>query len=307
MNVNVVIGRFQVPQLTEGHRYLLDHAHTHCSLLIVLLGCSGGQPTKRNPLDYATREAMIKSAYPKAIVRALYDHPSDEAWSKRVDEIVKKGLLDADAKGDPWIKITLYGSRDNFKDHYHGEFPVVIIPEYGKEISGTEVRDKVGSKMLDSELFRSGMIYSVYNRYPGVYLCVDVAILTERQDAVLLGRKAGMDQWQFIGGFVDPTDANIAAAARRETWEETELHAEDLKVVGTFKVPDSRYRGTEASMFTVFYKCTHKGGMWKASDDIDELCWFPINTLRKNPYTLVIGIHQPLLDALIMNINNERA
>jgi nicotinamide mononucleotide adenylyltransferase len=54
--VGVLIGRFQVPELTEGHKKIIDYVQEHHSQVVILLGRPDGvRSTKRNPFDHPTR------------------------------------------------------------------------------------------------------------------------------------------------------------------------------------------------------------------------------------------------------------
>lgn len=259
--LNVIIGRFQVPYLTEGHEYLIRTAREDDANVLILLGTATAQPTKRNPLPAWVREEMIKESFPDVIVKILYDHPSDEAWSKQVDELITKTAKELSSYGMDAYEVTLLGSRDSFKDHYDGVFPVRIIDEISN-ISGTVLREEC--VQLDSinntHDFRQGIIYSVYNRYPTAYTCVDV-IVTNGDQSILLGRKKGCDYWQLIGGFVDPTDNSFEDAARREVSEEASgLQVSFLEYQGNYKIDDHRYRRTESSIMTNLFKCVANSG-----------------------------------------------
>ena len=58
--VGVIIGRFQLPALHEGHISVLDYVTEHHSNVVVFLGVPRIQNTKRNPLDFSTRRKLIQ-------------------------------------------------------------------------------------------------------------------------------------------------------------------------------------------------------------------------------------------------------
>jgi nicotinamide mononucleotide adenylyltransferase len=59
--VGVIVGRFQTHYLHEGHLDLISHVLENHSQVIIMLGISRKQNSKRNPLDFATRKLMIEN------------------------------------------------------------------------------------------------------------------------------------------------------------------------------------------------------------------------------------------------------
>ena len=72
-DIGVVVGRFQVPTLSEGHSHLIDNIAVSHKQLIIVLGVSPTLGTKKNPLGYTARMQMMQEAYPKAIVTHIFD------------------------------------------------------------------------------------------------------------------------------------------------------------------------------------------------------------------------------------------
>lgn len=141
-----IIGRFQVPSLHEGHKYLLSKAAAKCHKLIVLVGV--GIKDKSNPLTFQMRKDMILSSYEGIIeeVYPLHDIPGeDERWSVQIDIILNY-----------FEDVMLFGSRDCFIYHYLGKHPFTEITEIPK-VSGTKIRANIGE--INSHDFRAGVIY----------------------------------------------------------------------------------------------------------------------------------------------------
>lgn len=155
-DVGVVIGRFQVPKLTDGHTYLIDEALSKHRRVIVLLGSSQEWGTKKNPLNYQTRARMIQEEYPEVITCPLPDFDNDSVWSDRIDETVKSVGWDV-------TSCVIYGGRNSFHPHYKGNFQVVICDSGVEGISGTSLRKSVGKVARSTEDFRRGVIYATQN------------------------------------------------------------------------------------------------------------------------------------------------
>ena len=89
-NVAVVIGRFQVPTLTEGHRSLIDRATAENDTVVVLLGTSQAALSAHDPLTYEVREHMITDTYPNARVLELPDTPDNASWSRALPDLCQE-------------------------------------------------------------------------------------------------------------------------------------------------------------------------------------------------------------------------
>lgn len=156
--IGVIVARFQVHKLHEGHIHLIDSVYEKCDELIILLG-EPARRSQKNPLSFGVRMAMIYETYPAPLIFKLYDNPSNQAWSENLDKIVS-----AIASNTEDVEVTLYGSRDSFKSCYSGKYPVEDIPEL-EGFSGSDSRSDVlqtSFTQMDSN-FRAGIIYG-YNQ-----------------------------------------------------------------------------------------------------------------------------------------------
>lgn len=289
-DVGVIIGRFQTPDLHPGHHFMINYALGHHDHVLVLIGCSPLPLKLRNPLDYETRAIMVNRAFPDVVVGRVDDCKSDEVWSTRLDEIINNYF--------PYKPAVLYGSRDSFIPHYSGKHECVTVepPEAIKAINATQLREKVAT--LGSKDFRSGIIYASRLPFPTSYQVVDVAVINEANQTILLGQKAGDgDKYRFIGGFVDPTDLSLERAAKREVFEETSgVETDDYEYLGSAQINDWRYRGLHDHVMSAFFTAKYIFGHPKASDDLENLTWFPLGDVDK----LLIKEHLPLAKMLIV-------
>ena len=305
MEVGVVIGRFQVADLHEGHRYLINEAFRHHKQVIILIGCAPIQGTKYDPLDYATRERMLRAAYPDALILPIHDRLDDKAWSADVDSTIR-GVV-------PNISgATFYGGRDSFKKHYFGEFVAVDVNSDVKYQSGKDQREDIGKVVRTSSDFRAGIIYSTQNSWPHTKMCVDIACV-RRNDSngkaleeplILLGRKAIEDKWRLPGGMVEKGES-LEQAAAREFHEETSLIAEfnSLKYLGSFSVGDWRFKNAgEIGLLTALFITDYTWGSFQAKDDLVEMMWYPISNAEDE----VVKSHKTLISALIRSENHDK-
>lgn len=299
MKTGVIVGRFQIPFLHKGHKKLIDYVAERSDKVIIVIGDAPVPLTDRNPLPWHFRASFI-SEYMREIhkdydIFPLKDNPSDKEWSANLDTILAE-----------YESITLYGSRDSFIPAYSGKYPVetVLFEDKFPPYNATEIRKAIGRINMFSEEERRGIIWAVENRFPVAYPTVDIAVLRPTKEGidVLLGRKKGNKKWQFIGGFVDPQDATMEAAASRELREEAKgIFTHELEYVCSAKVEDFRYRGTKDGIMTTFFKTYILGGEPIAADDIEELCWFKLN---EDTLWHVAEYHQHLFKELLKNVKS---
>lgn len=157
MSVGVIVGRFQVPAPTPGHLSLIEQVQRRHKKILILLGVSQTRLSATDPLDYASRERMMRHYFPNATIAALFDHGTDQAWSRQLDELV--------ARMFPTDTATLYGSRESFFPRYHGKLQMKELEEVAL-VSGSAMRALLRDDIRDSDDWRAGIIYACTNRHP---------------------------------------------------------------------------------------------------------------------------------------------
>jgi bifunctional NMN adenylyltransferase/nudix hydrolase len=297
-DMGVVIARFQTPYLTQGHRNLIESVKARHNKFVIVLGVALVIPSRANPLDFITRYAMIQEAYPGTEVLGLMDQRLDENWSKELD-----GLL---RKLHPHEKIVLYGGRDSFISHYSGKFPTVELAPNISE-SGTEARKEAFHSVHESEDFRRGVCYATANQYHKSVPTVDIAIeklevSTNKTNGVsinilhvLLAHKNedGPGKWRFIGGHINVGKETAEQAARREGYEESKCGVGKVEYIASVPIKDWRYTNTGDSVFTTFFSGLHVDGMPQGDDDVNDVAWFKVETLKES---MIVPEHHILLD-----------
>jgi bifunctional NMN adenylyltransferase/nudix hydrolase len=290
MSVGVIIGRFQVHELHEGHIELINFVIAKHSKVIIFLGISNSLVTKNNPLDFVTRKAMILKHYQQITVLPLKDKRDDAIWSKNIDEKIQEIY--------PLDDVTLYGSRDSFIPYYCGIFKTQEV-EQKYYVSGTESRKNVSEEIKSSPDFRAGVIYAAYNQYPIVHPTVDIAIIKGKE--ILLAKKPNESKYRFVGGFADPSDQCFEHTAKREVYEETKLEVDDIKYIMSSKIDDWRYRNEETKIISILYVATYIFGRPEPSDDISELRWFHSDSIKLDNIT---DEHKYMMSVLLQKIFN---
>lgn len=297
--IGVIIARFQSPYLHNGHKNLINSVAANHNKTVIVLGVSPVLGSRKNPLDFHTREMMIKREYPGMVVLPLSDHPIDARWSQNLDTLL--------ANSFPGASFKLYGSRDSFIPYYSGKLEVIELPETSNQ-SATLIREQISDKVLDSEEFRTGIIYAYSNTYFKVYPTVDIAVFRNSKTELLLGRKDIDNQWRLLGGFADPTDESFEESAKRELTEECgPIETTEMSYEKSFRVNDWRYRSESDKIITTLFSTDFISGEPKGSDDIAEVRWFPLDqvkTMMEQKQTA--AEHTPQLSFLILNHTKSR-
>lgn len=297
--VGVVIGRYQVDELHEGQRAILDQVCAFHSRVIVLLGINPTQANDYNPLSYELRRKMIKLEYPRVDIHPVTDNKSDILWSRGVDSIIG-ATIDS-------TKAILYSGRDSFVPHYKGKYPTRELSFIDEHLNSTEIREKIRDTYHDSRDFRAGVIHARMNGYDRTETTVDMAVVRRNPDdghlEVLLGNKPGERTPRFPGGFVDGTE-KVELAASREMREETgiSIDTKSWRYVGNFDVKDWRLRGAKKHhLRTFFFVSNFTWGHPEGGDDLERVGWYKI---EDRDFALV-GEHEKLWESLEEWVDNN--
>jgi bifunctional NMN adenylyltransferase/nudix hydrolase len=284
--IGVIVGRFQLSYLHEGHTYLIEQVRNKHPRVFVFVGQTPLKCTANDPLNFGLRQDMIKFSYPNVEVFRIDDVFNAKRWSKELDRQIV--LL-----AGPCQKAKLYGSRGSFLSKYTGKHPVEYLKEI-PNVSSTALRRVIGIRpKFSEEVFREGAIWATQNQYPKVYATVDIAVVNLKYSQVLLGRKPGADLWRFPGGFSDITGVSFEEDARRELVEETHLVANDIQYIGSTIIDDPRYASQVDKIKTIFYGVTQYEGELAPGDDLEEVRFFD-TTPKVNSHDFLEPTHYEL-------------
>ncbi len=292
-SVGVIVARMQVHELHEAHLELLKIVSENHKKVIIFLGVPRITNTQNNPLGFSERAFMIKEVAENAIIVPIQDRRNNDEWSKELDTQI--ALIHSG-------KALLYGGRDSFIPYYTGKNTTVELVS-DVIYSGAFTRKTVAEEVLSSSDFRAGVIYSCFQNRPTSFQTVDIAVV--RKEQILLGKKPGEnDMWRFIGGFVDPTDDTLEAAAKRELHEEAgAIEVSDPKYIGSFRVDDWRYRKEKSKILTSLFICEYVYGNIEPNDDIEAVGWFDINEVGNK--IELMSEHVPLFNKLRVYIDGN--
>lgn len=299
--IGVIVARFQVPELHSAHVKLLDTVTGYHKKVIVFLGIPPTDSlTKTNPLDFASRKAMIQKNYPDVTILPLRDQRTNELWSYILDEKIKEPFRSSSA--------LLYGGRESFIPYYCGKHTTIELVGQAHDMSGTQIRDEVAKEVLDSVDFRKGVVHASYVGYPAVYPCVDIISHNKSNNTILLGKKEHETKFRFVGGHVDLSDESLERAAMREFKEETRgAEIADLKYVASSKIKDWRHDDVNSGIISTLFVGTHLWGRAEASDDIIACEWFDMEKLitGENYKSEIVEEHIGLFEKFIEYYNTN--
>lgn len=298
--VGVIIGRFQVAELHQGHLDYINFALSqNHDMYILLLGLAPTKATKRNPLDFDSRRRMIEEAFPgKFIIMYQNDLPDDKDWANAVIKNVTPIAGNRD--------IVIYGGRDNSLNYFPDTVKIAIYePTVYLPDNGTEQRISAGKQVKSSKDWRLGCLYATQNRYDTVFPTVDCAIFDDNNyEYIYLAKKEKERKLRFVGGFADPNkDKSFEQTARREAYEETGLEVTTPIYIGSTLIDDWRYRSENDKIITSFFAINKVFGSPKAQDDIAELHKIKVADLYDE---LIVPEHRPLLKMLKEWLKNKK-
>ena len=296
-DVGVIIGRFQVHELHEAHRKLIDMVTEAHDTVLIFVGLSPLRGTTSDPLDFSSRKRMIQEAYPEINVYYIEDQWSDESWSKNLDYQIEKWTK-------PHQTVTLYGSRDSFIPFYHGKFPTFELHS-DIWISGTEIRRRIANNFMPTKDYRAGVIAASYDRFPGCYVTVDIAVMDWEKGNVLLVKKPREDAWRFPGGFSTPQTLSFEEDARREVMEETCVEADNYRYIGSCFIDDWRYQRSTDKIKTLFFVADYVCGRPDGQDDVELARWVTLDDLL-NKRIKIVDEHGPLVELLTKYIQTSK-
>jgi hypothetical protein len=241
----VVVGRFQVSDLTRGHDELLHRVAREHTKVVVLLSVNANLSTVENPLGFESRERMLRDHWRDTIgkdndkallVAPLPDQPTSILWSEQIDSILDSLL-------GPITSKTLYGGRDSCLVNYHGKHLIGDIRTDEEQLSdegfsapGTseEHRFELFDKPPMSETGRAGAIWAMGHQFSRINFWIYTAVTVNYGTSVgMLLKEDSLGKLCFPGRVVSRGDEIAESVAGDYIEAETgiQLDSQDWKYV----------------------------------------------------------------------------
>ena len=179
--IAVIVGRFQVPYLTLGHKWLLQTAFVDYDKVVVLIGDTkilpGGykRMDSHDPFPYDLRANMVSEFTKECIspsqpdellgIYRFEDVGNLPIWNKKLDDFLDTINPDPDN-----YEFVMVGSRDSFATRYSGKNKVNVLPipedSCLSHVSGTAIREKTFEQLsetlsLKGKEFREGVLWAI--------------------------------------------------------------------------------------------------------------------------------------------------
>lgn len=301
--VGVIVGRFQVANLSKAHFSLIRYVLNLHNNVLLFLGVSPTNLSRKNPLSFTMRQKMIAGSFSNAnhklIILPIKDIHNSKKWVGLIEDKIQEIFPHE-------TDVTYYGGRDSSISSFlaFGNFPAIQLNKKDLELydekenlSGTELRDLTSKKEIDSPDFRSGVIYATYNHYDIAYPCVDIAVRhPTNPELFLFAKKPYESGLRFVGGHVNPSDYSLEEAASRELEEETGLIIPGLIYLGSSHIRDWRYEHENDKIITTLFYGVASTDAVNPQDDIEHLEWRNIETIEE---TDIVLEHHVLFEKLL--------
>jgi bifunctional NMN adenylyltransferase/nudix hydrolase len=312
----VLIGRFQ--PLHVGHLSLVEHAFAIAKKLIIIVGSHNAPTSIRNPWNSTERECFIRSAlnmFEQGDLKVLPINDSAYNFNDWVLRVQQKVTAITGEK-----KVVIVGHYKDDTSYYLNYFPqwnLDTLPTQADGISATCIRNAIFENKLDSvavylpvevisflkdweqsktfkRLQEEYVFIQNYRKkwenapFPPVFVTAD-AVVFAIGHVLLVKRKfnPGKGMYALPGGFVNQNES-IERACTRELKEETsidigfkELHG-SLKMRHVFDHPLRDPRGRVITHAFMYELNVRELPLVKASDDAEEVVWFPLFRIEEN-------------------------
>jgi 8-oxo-dGTP pyrophosphatase MutT (NUDIX family) len=111
-----------------------------------------------------------------------------------------------------------------------------------------------------------------------------VLLVVDKQDRLLMMRRSDIGSWGVPGGAIEPSE-RVEDAAKRETFEESNLEIGEMSLFGVFSGPELHFKypnGDEVYNVTIVYLSRDWHGEVKLNDEHTAWRWFPVHEIPED-------------------------
>jgi ADP-ribose pyrophosphatase YjhB (NUDIX family) len=134
-----------------------------------------------------------------------------------------------------------------------------------------------------------------------IRLGCSAVVFNETRSRVLLTRRLDNGQWCLPSGGVEPGES-VAEACKRETYEETGLEVEIVRLTGVYSDPDFlvKYQdGNQAQIVALNFEARITSGTPGLSNETSAFGWYSIKEIEG--LEVLLNHRQRILDTLAAN------
>jgi len=117
-----------------------------------------------------------------------------------------------------------------------------------------------------------------------ILLVGEAVLVLDKQNHLLMMKRSDIGCWGLPGGSMEPGEV-VEVAARRETFDETNLEIGEMSLFGVFSGPELFYRypnGDEVYNVSIIYSSQAWRREIKLNDEHTEWCWFTANEISED-------------------------
>lgn len=301
--LGVLIGRFQVPQMHEGHRFIIHRMLEQCDEVLILFGSANRTRSVKNPFTYRERQQATLQLFPTVLTAPLNDYMyNDSQWMADVAATINQVVENVCVDHQENFEVLLYGHHKDGND-YLNWFPQYEYVNINSDIdiSGTEVRNSFMHLLPDNVQADAAYFAKereTFKNYPypaSLNICCGDAVVECLGHILLIKRKftPGAGNWALPGGHKN-TNETFLQCALRELIEETNIRVPEPVLLGSIestRLFDSPKRSSGIPKLTLAVHMVVKpnpdGSLPRAngSDDAVETRWVPTSDIL-NKYRL---------------------
>ena len=303
MKLGVLIGRFQVPEMHEGHRFIVRQMLEQCDQVLILFGSANRTRSVKNPFTYGERRISARKLFPTILTAPLNDYLyNDSQWMADVAATIETARGQVSYDFEKHVEVVLYGHHKDGNDYlkWFPQYEYVNINS-DIDISGTEVRNSFmhllpDNVQADARYFAKER--ETFKNYPypdSLNICCGDAVVECLGHILLIKRKftPGAGNWALPGGHKN-TNETFLQCALRELKEETNIRVPEPVLLGSIKSTrlfDNPKRSSGIPKLTLAVHMVLKpnadGSLPRANglDDAAETSWVPISDVL-NKYRL---------------------
>ncbi len=296
MNIGVIVGRFQSPYLTDGHRTLLQEAYKESDEVAIFLLNNEIPFSDSNPIPYDLREKMILD-----YVRREFKEKKTQFYCLPDQKYASKLMFSIDqtltAAHTNQAKFTLYGGDKSLAIQYQGIAEVKIVGTNYHSCTAKDARNEAYDLESINVNFLQGVIHALnYRRVVCHNYIVSILLYQDESGNIFCLAKNDTRLKKYIFPLT-PVTSTYGSYEEQSMAEMKKLLKDGVVTDGSHivskRIDDWRFRHT--SDFAYYHVVVHR--VFKVNIGMD---WVPL------PFPLIASSFEEEFEELMKHINALR-